>query len=210
MTLKQLRKALNDWKLLRQGDRSKKSELQKILESWKHENRKSTTLEDGTQSSKVHVVSIRNKPSIKATAIVFSSSEKNQICVAEITGEIYLMTMVNDGPSVTADIIRSVSGWSSLQKQCWILCLFVSWCWGSVPSKLSDRALWTCAVQWQWIIEASLWATICSKSDGKVVLVDRGSNKVKEVDVVSKQMTNLAGSGHTESRDRCDLTASFC
>ena len=63
-------------------------------------------VEDGTQSSKVHVVCIRNKPSIKPTAIVFSSSEKNQICVAEITGEIHLMTMVTDGQSVTADIIR--------------------------------------------------------------------------------------------------------
>ena len=50
---------------------------------------------------------------------------------------------------------------------------------------------------------------ICSKSDGKVVLVDRGANKVKEFDVVSNQVTNLAGSGHTESRDGCDLTASF-
>ena len=50
---------------------------------------------------------------------------------------------------------------------------------------------------------------ICSKPDGKVVLVDRGANKVKEVAAVSKQVTNLAGSGHTESRDGCDLTASF-
>ena len=33
-------------------------------------------MEDVTQSSKVHVVSIRNKPSIKPTAIVFFSSEK--------------------------------------------------------------------------------------------------------------------------------------
>ena len=66
-------------------------------------------MEDGIQSSKVHVLSIRNKPSIKPTAIVFSSSERNQICVAEITGEIHLMTMVTDGLSVTADIIRSVS-----------------------------------------------------------------------------------------------------
>ena len=47
------------------------------------------------------------------------------------------------------------------------------------------------------------------QSDGTVVLVDRGANKVKEFDVVSKQVTNLAGSGHTESRDGCDLTASF-
>ena len=69
------------------GDRLKKSELQKVLETWIHENRKNTTVEDGTQSNKVHVVSIRNKPSIKPTAIVFSSSEKNQICVAEITGD---------------------------------------------------------------------------------------------------------------------------
>jgi len=43
---------------------------------------------------------------------------------------------------------------------------------------------------------------ICSKSDGKVVLVDRGASKVREFDVVSKQMTNLAGFGHTESRLR--------
>jgi len=66
-------------------------------------------VEDGIQFSKVQVVSIRDKPSIKLTAIVFSSSEKYHICVAEITGEIHLMTMVTDGQSVTADIIRSVS-----------------------------------------------------------------------------------------------------
>ena len=109
MTVKQLRKALNDRKLLRQGDRSKKSELQKVLKTWIHENRKNTTVEDGTQSSKEHVMSIRNKPSIKPTAIVFSISEKYQICVAEITCEIHLMTMVTDGISVIVDIIRSVS-----------------------------------------------------------------------------------------------------
>ena len=71
MTVKQLRKALNNRKLLRQEDRLKKSELQKVLKTWIHENRKSTTLEDGTQSSKVHVVSIRNKPSINPTALYF-------------------------------------------------------------------------------------------------------------------------------------------
>ena len=37
---------------------------------------------------------------------------------------------------------------------------------------------------------------ICSKLDSKVELVDRGANKVKEFDVVSKQVTNLAGSAH--------------
>ena len=76
MTVKQLRKALSDRKLLRQGDRSKKSELQKVLKTWIHKNRKSTAVEDDTQSSKVYVVPIRNKPSIKPTAIVFSSNEK--------------------------------------------------------------------------------------------------------------------------------------
>ena len=81
MTVKQLRKALNDRKLLRQGDISKQSELQKVLKTWIPENRKSIAVEDDTQSSKVHVVPIRNKPSIKPTTIVFSSSEKNQICV---------------------------------------------------------------------------------------------------------------------------------
>ena len=145
MTLKQLRKALNSRKLLRHGNRSKRSELQKVLKTWIHENRKSTTLEDGTQSSNVHVVPIRNKSSIKPTAIVFYSSEKNQICAAEITGEIHLMTMV----SVTADIIRSVSvGVNSMSGVACknIVECFVSCCWGSVPSKLSDRACWPMAV----------------------------------------------------------------
>ena len=45
-------------------------ELLKVLKRWIHEKSKSTTVEDVTQSSKVHVVSIRNKPSIKPTAIV--------------------------------------------------------------------------------------------------------------------------------------------
>ena len=39
--------------------------------------------------------------------------------------------------------------------------------------------------------------------------MDGGANKVKEFDIVSKQVTYLAGSGHTESRGGCDLTASF-
>ena len=51
-------------------------ELLKVLKRWIHEKSKSTTVEDVTQSSKVQVVSIRNKPSIKPTAIVFFSSEK--------------------------------------------------------------------------------------------------------------------------------------
>jgi len=57
--------------------------------------------------------------------------KKNQICVVEITGEIHLMTMVTDGLSVTADIIRSVSaGVNSMFgvacKNSVEFCLFVS------------------------------------------------------------------------------------
>ena len=75
-------------------------------------------VEDGTQSSKVHVVSIRNKPSIKPTAIVFSSSEKNQICVAEITGEINLMDVKCHCRHSFCECWRQQYVWSSLQKQC--------------------------------------------------------------------------------------------
>ena len=42
MTVKQLRKALNDQKLLQTGDKSKKGELQKMLRAWMDENRRST------------------------------------------------------------------------------------------------------------------------------------------------------------------------
>ena len=40
-------------------------------------------------------------------------------------------------------------------------------------------------------------------------LVHREANKVTEFDVVSKQVTYFAGSDHNESREGCDLTASF-
>ena len=165
-------------------------------------------MEDGIQSSKVHVLSIRNKPSIKPTAIVFSSSERNQICVAEITGEIHLMTMVTDGLSVTADIIRSVS--VGVNSMFGVACeksvefylsssadaggLFLV----NFPTGHCERVLSNDSESLKKV------HGICSKSDGKVVLVDRGANKVKEFDVVSKQVTNLAGSGQTRSRDGCD------
>ena len=93
-------------------------------------------------------MSIRNKPSIKPTAIEFSSSEKNQICVVEITGKIHLMTMVTDGLSVTADIIRSVnvavnSMYGVAYKNSVEFYVSSSADAGvcSVPSKRSDRAL---------------------------------------------------------------------
>ena len=118
------------------------------------------------------------------------------------------MTMVTDGPDVVLRVLASTEQyvWSSLQKLCWNLCLFVSWCWLSVPRKLSDRALWTSSVQWQWIIEASPWDLLKVKPKS---WMERPTKSTEEFDVVFKQVTNLAGSGHTESRDGCDLTTSF-
>ena len=121
------------------------------------------------------------------------------------------MTMATDGRSVTADIIRFVSvGVNSM---------FGVACKNSVDFYVSSSAdaggLFLVNFQTghceRVLSSESLKQVhgICSKSDGNVVLVDRGANKVKEFDVVSKQVTNLAGSGHTESKDRCDLTASF-
>ena len=111
MTVKQLRKALNDRKLLQKGDKSKKEGLQKMLRAWMDENRKSThtTVESDSLSSKLHPVSVCNKPSINPTAIVFSSSNSNRVCVAEISGAVHLMTIETDGQSATAEIISSVT-----------------------------------------------------------------------------------------------------
>ena len=51
---------------------------------------------------------------------------------------------------------------------------------------------------------------ICPKSNGKVIeIVDRGVNKIKEVDVVSIQVTKLTGSDHTGSKDGRNLIVSF-
>ena len=47
------------------------------------------------------------------------------------------------------------------------------------------------------------------KSERTIVMADREANKVKEFDTVSKQVMTVAGSGQSESRDGCPLTASF-
>ena len=123
------------------------------------------------------------------------------------------MTMVTDGLSVTADIIRSVSvGFNSLfGVACKISVEFyVSWSADAGGLFLVNFQTGHCErVLSKGSASLKQIHGICSKSDGKVILVDRGANKVKEFDVVSNQVTNLAGSGHTESRDGCDLTASF-
>ena len=81
------------------------------------------------------------------------------------------MTMVTDGLSVTADIIRSVS--VGVNSMFGVACKN----WGSVPSNFQtghcERVLSNGSESLKQV------HGICSKSDGKVVLVDRGANKVK-------------------------------
>ena len=48
-----------------------------------------------------------------------------------------------------------------------------------------------------------------SQTEKLFLWIERPTKSTEEFDVVFKQVTNLAGSGHTESRDGCDLTASF-
>ena len=182
--IKQLLKALNDRKLFRQGDRSKKSELQKVLKRWMHKK-------------KVKVQLWKMLPNLpKCTLCPFVTShqlnppllysplvKKNKICVAEITGEIHLMTVVTDGLNVTADIISSVSfGVHSLfGVACKISVEFY------VSSSADAGGLLLVNFQTghcERVLcngSASLKQIhgICSKSDGKVILVDRGANKIK-------------------------------
>lgn len=68
MTVKQLRKALKDRRLLPPRNNSKKGELQKALKSWMDANSTS----DRNGQTKLHTVEIVNQPTIQATAVVFS------------------------------------------------------------------------------------------------------------------------------------------
>ena len=68
MNVKQLQKALKYRQLLPPGNNSKKEDLQKTLKSWMDAN--SSNDRDG--KTKLHTKEIANKPSIQATAIVFS------------------------------------------------------------------------------------------------------------------------------------------
>ena len=115
------------------------------------------------------------------------------------------MTVVTDGLSVTADISSSVS--------VGVHSLFGVACKISVEFYVSSSAdagglflVYFQTGHCERVLSngsASLKQIhgICSKSDGKVFLVDRGAKKIKEFDVVSKQVTNFTGSGHTGSRD---------
>ena len=216
MTVKQLRKALSDRKLLQKGDKSKKGELQKMLRAWMDENRKSThtTVESDSLSSKLHPLSVCNKPSINPTAIVFSSSNSNRVCVAEISGAVHLMTIETDGQSATAEIISSVTvGVNSLFG---VACsnnasdfyvsssadagglFLVNFQTSSCRCVLSNGSESLKRIHGIWL-----------KSERTIVMADREANKVKEFDTVSKQVITVAGSGQSKSIDGCPSTASF-
>lgn len=92
MTVKQLRKALIDRQCISSPDKSKKTELQNMLR---------------LKCKDILTVSIRNRPTIRPTALIFSS--KSQVCVAEVSGEIHLMLLVNNGLNLTADITHTIS-----------------------------------------------------------------------------------------------------
>lgn len=215
MTVKQLRKALNDRKLLEKGDKSKKEELQKKLRTWMDENRTSTqNVESDSSSSKLYPVSVYNKPSIKPTAIVFSSSNSSHVCVAEISGEVHLMAVKTDGQKATAEIISSVTvgvnsvfgvACSNSASDCYVSSsaddgglFLVNFETSSSRCVLSNGGVSLKRIHGIWL-----------KSDRTIVMADREANKVKEFDTVSKQVTTVAGSGLRESRDGCPSTASF-
>ena len=85
---------------MRQSDKPKKEQLQKMLRNWMDARQP----HDGNHLSKVHVVTVLEKSSMEPTAIAFSSVERNQVCVSELSGEIHLITLSMDGLNCTAAI----------------------------------------------------------------------------------------------------------
>ena len=177
-----------------------------MLRTWMDENRKGThtTVESDSLSSKLHPKSVCNKLSIRPTAIIFSSSNINHICVAEISGEVHLMTIETDGQSATAEMISFVTvGVNSL---------FGVACSNSasdfyVSSSADAGGLFLVNFQ-----TSSCRCVLSSggeslkrihgiwlKSESTVVMADGEANKVKEFDTLSKQVTTVAGSGQNES-----------
>ena len=104
MTVKQLRKALKDRQLLPPGNNSKKGELQKALKSWMDAN--SSNDRDG--QTKLHTVEIVNKPTIQATAVVFSEQGTDKFYAAEMSGEVHEISLTINGLKATADVLRSI------------------------------------------------------------------------------------------------------
>ena len=98
MTVKQLRKALKDRRLLPPGNNSKKGELQKALRSWMD----ASSTSDRNGQTKLHTVEIVNQPTIQATAVVFSEQGTNNFYAAEMSGQVHEISLTINGLNANA------------------------------------------------------------------------------------------------------------
>ena len=104
VTVKQLRKALKDRRLLPPGNNSKKGELQKALKSWMDANSTS----DRNGKTKLHTVEIVNQPTIQATAVVFSEQGTDNFYAAEMSGQVHEISLTINGLNANANVLRSI------------------------------------------------------------------------------------------------------
>ena len=210
MTVKQLRKALKDRQLLPPGNNSKKGELQKALKSWMDAN--SSNDRDG--QTKLHTVEIVNKPTIQATAVVFSEQGTDKFYAAEMSGEVHEISLTINGLKATADVLRSIDVKDGS--------LF-----GIVRTKRDSELYVSSSADNGGLFKVN-FATghseclvsngsedlqrihgICAKMDWTVVMVDRGDLKVKEFKGDLNNVTVLAGSGRSGTKDGSEQAPAF-
>ena len=181
MTVKQLRKALKDRRLLPPGNNSKKGELQKALKSWMDANSTS----DRNGQTKLHTVEIVNQPTIQATAVVFSEQGTDNFYAAEMSGQVHEISLTINGLNANANVLRSID-------------VTVGSLFGIVRTNRDSELYVSSSAVNGGLFRVNL-ATghcecvlsngsedlqcvhgICAKMDGTVVMVDRGDHKVKE------------------------------
>ena len=151
---------------------------------------------------------------MEPTAIAFSSVERNQVCVSELSGEIHLITLTMDGLNCTAAIVQSVNmGIDSIFSICFAnsgLKFYISSSAQNGGLFLLDFHACHCE---KLLANGSEMLNrihgICHRSDGTVVITDRDANQVKELNTLTNQVTIVAGYGSSGSRDGTGLTACF-
>ena len=210
MTVKQLRKALKDRRLLPPGNNSKKGELQKALKSWMDANSTS----DRNGQTKLHTVEIVNQPTIQAAAVVFSEQGTDNFYAAEMSEQVHEISLTINGLNANANVLRSID-------------VTVGSLFGIVRTNRDSELYVSSSAVNGGLFRVNL-ATghcecvlsngsedlqcvhgICAKMDGTVVMVDRGDHKVKEFKEDLDEVRVLAGSGRSGTKDGSETSASF-
>ena len=208
MTVKQLQKALKDRNITRQGDKTKK-DLQATLKSWMSKKC------PNAEVSKLQKISIANMPTVQASAISFAGQGTECVFVADMSGNVYELSLIVDGIKATSQVVKSFS-------------IGVGDLFGIAYKSPVDKKLFVTSSADNgglYVVDLETGASqcllangtgelkrahgICTRKDGTLVIADREDKKIKIYDLEVQKVEVLVGSGEKGVKDGSEGTVCF-